>query len=147
MSSSSSLGSSAASASAPSIDQSGDENAPLWGYVTKLVKRGEGRSGCLESFSDSDSICDRGVMEPVDIKTENNPHQGFIYASYQERATFISHGNITRHAKQYGDTLLAQICGTIAADKKRHETAYVKVMQKIFEVDPDESVISFAQMM
>ena len=22
-------------------------------------------SGCLESFSDSDSICDRGVMEPV----------------------------------------------------------------------------------
>ncbi|XP_028063908.1 uncharacterized protein LOC114267118 [Camellia sinensis] len=45
MSSSSSLGSSAASASAPSIDQSGDENAPLWGYVTKLVKRGEGGSG------------------------------------------------------------------------------------------------------
>ncbi|KAI8003283.1 hypothetical protein LOK49_LG08G01993 [Camellia lanceoleosa] len=82
-----------------------------------------------------------------DIKTENNPHQGFIYASYQERATFISHGNTARHAKQYGDTLLAQICGTIAADKKRHETAYVKVMQKIFEVDPDESVISFAQMM
>ncbi|CAL5348092.1 unnamed protein product [Camellia sinensis] len=63
------------------------------------------------------------------------------------RATFISHGNTTRHAKQYGDTLLAQICGTIAADQKRHETAYVKVMQKIFEVDPDESVILFAQMM
>ncbi|CAL5347327.1 unnamed protein product [Camellia sinensis] len=45
MSSSGSLGSSAASASAPSIDQSGDENAPLWGYVTKLVRRGEGGSG------------------------------------------------------------------------------------------------------
>ncbi|CAM8910979.1 hypothetical protein QQ045_032876 [Rhodiola kirilowii] len=29
----------------------------------------------------------------MDPKTENNPYLGFIYTSFQERATFISHGN------------------------------------------------------
>ncbi|CAH8342886.1 unnamed protein product [Eruca vesicaria subsp. sativa] len=29
----------------------------------------------------------------IDPKTENNPYLGFIYTSFQERATFISHGN------------------------------------------------------
>ncbi|KAL7176757.1 hypothetical protein ACSBR2_030162 [Camellia fascicularis] len=101
----------------------------------------------MESFHTQLAIPHQWFPHFFDIKTENNPHQGFIYASYQERATFISHGNTARHAKQYGDTLLAQICGTIAADAKQHETAYVKVMQKIFEVNPDENVISFAQMM
>ncbi|KAL5773552.1 hypothetical protein ACOSQ2_013476 [Xanthoceras sorbifolium] len=57
----------------------------------------------------------------------NNPYNGFIYTSFQERATFISHGNTAKLAKDHGDLKLAQICGIIAVDEKRHETAYTKV--------------------
>lgn len=42
---------------------------------------------------------------------------------------------------------LAQICGTIASDEKRHETAYTKIVEKLFEIDPDGTVIAFADMM
>lgn len=82
-----------------------------------------------------------------DPGTENNPYLGFLYTSFQERATFISHGNTARHAKEYGDLKLAQICGTIAADEKRHETAYTKIVEKLFEIDPDYTVMAFADMM
>ncbi|VVB14712.1 unnamed protein product [Arabis nemorensis] len=83
----------------------------------------------------------------MDPKTENNPYLGFIYTSFQERATFISHGNTARLAKNLGDSKLAQICGTIAADEKRHETAYTKIVEKLFEIDPDSTIMGFADMM
>ncbi|XP_010905205.1 stearoyl-[acyl-carrier-protein] 9-desaturase, chloroplastic-like [Elaeis guineensis] len=83
----------------------------------------------------------------MDPRTENSPYLGFIYTSFQERATFISHGNTARLAKDYGDLKLAQICGTIAADEKRHETAYTKIVEKLFEIDPDGTVLAFADMM
>ena len=53
-------------------------------------------------------------------KTENNPYLGFVYTSFQERATKISHGNTARFAKEHGDEQLAAdtICGArIAADE------------------------------
>lgn len=83
----------------------------------------------------------------MDPGTENNPYLGFIYTSFQERATFISHGNTARLAKDYGDLKLAQVCGIIASDEKRHETAYTKIIEKLFEIDPDGTVLSFADMM
>lgn len=42
---------------------------------------------------------------------------------------------------------MAQICGTIAADERRHETAYTKIVEKLFEIDPDGTVMAFADMM
>lgn len=42
---------------------------------------------------------------------------------------------------------LAQICGSIAADEKRHETAYTKIVEKLFEIDPDTTLLAFADMM
>ncbi|KAL4292015.1 hypothetical protein GQ457_14G001440 [Hibiscus cannabinus] len=83
----------------------------------------------------------------MDPRTENNPYLGFIYTSFQERATFISHGNTARLAKEHGDINLAQICGNIASDEKRHETAYTKIVEKLFEIDPDGTVLAFADMM
>ena len=87
------------------------------------------------------------ISSGMDIKTENNPYLGFIYTSFQERATFISHGNTARYAKGYGDMKLAQICGTIASDEKRHENAYSKIVEKLFEIDPDYTMLAFADMM
>ncbi|CAN6440085.1 unnamed protein product [Victoria cruziana] len=83
----------------------------------------------------------------MDPRTENNPYLGFVYTSFQERATFVSHGNTAAHAKKYGDLKLAKLCGTIAADEKRHETAYTKIIEKLFELDPDGAMLSFADMM
>ena len=82
-----------------------------------------------------------------DPRTENNPYLGFMYTSFQERATFISHGNTARQAKQFGDLKLAQICGTIAADERRHENAYCKIIEKLFELDPNDTMICFEDMM
>ncbi|XP_073047580.1 stearoyl-[acyl-carrier-protein] 9-desaturase, chloroplastic-like [Primulina eburnea] len=83
----------------------------------------------------------------MDVSTENNPYLSFIYVSFQERATFIAHGNTARIAKKYGDTKLAQICGIVAADEKRHEAAYTKIVEKLFEIDPDSTMRSLADMM
>ncbi|KAH7837631.1 hypothetical protein Vadar_016071 [Vaccinium darrowii] len=83
----------------------------------------------------------------MDPQAENNPYLAYIYTSFQERATFISHGNSARLAKKHGDSKLAQICGTIAADEKRHETAYTKIIEKLFEIDPNSTVSALAQMM
>ena len=82
-----------------------------------------------------------------DPQTENNPYLGFVYTSFQERATFISHGNTARHAKEHGDQKLARICGIIAADERRHENAYTKIVEKLFELDPDGTMLAFADMM
>ncbi|XVF84260.1 hypothetical protein PTKIN_Ptkin17bG0018900 [Pterospermum kingtungense] len=83
----------------------------------------------------------------LDPHTENNPYLAFIYGSFQERATFISHGNTARLAKEHGDINFAQICGNIASDEKRHETAYTKIIEKLFEIDPNGTVLAFADMM
>ncbi|RRT41395.1 hypothetical protein BHE74_00046583 [Ensete ventricosum] len=88
-----------------------------------------------------------GSSRRLDPRTENNPYLGLIYTSFQERATFISHGNTARLAKDHGDVNLAHICGTIASDEKRHETAYTKAVEKLFEVDPDYTVLALADMM
>ncbi|KAH7687138.1 Fatty acid desaturase type 2 protein [Dioscorea alata] len=87
------------------------------------------------------------ISSGMDIQAEKSPYMGFIYTSFQERATFISHGNTARLAKVHGDATLAKICGTIAADEKRHEMAYTKVVEKLFDVDPDMTMVSLAEMM
>lgn len=82
-----------------------------------------------------------------DTGADSNPYCGLIYTSFQEKATFISHGNTARHAKLHGDATLAKICGLIAADEKRHELAYTKIVEKLFEVDPDTTMLALADMM
>ncbi|KAG4969506.1 hypothetical protein JHK82_035204 [Glycine max] len=47
-----------------------------------------------------------------DVGMENNPYLGFVYTSFQERATFVAHGNTARLAKEGGDPVLARICDT-----------------------------------
>ncbi|KAI5056561.1 hypothetical protein GOP47_0028379 [Adiantum capillus-veneris] len=83
----------------------------------------------------------------MDRKVDDNPYLAFIYASFQERATFISHGNTARQAKKFGDVKLAQICGIIASDEKRHENAYKKIVEKLFELDPNGTMLCLEDMM
>lgn len=89
----------------------------------------------------------RLISSGMDVGLEQNPYYGFIYTSFQERATAISHGNTGRMAGEAGDDKLARICGTIAADEKRHERAYAKVVEKLLEVDPEETMLALEVMM
>ncbi|XVF39131.1 hypothetical protein PTKIN_Ptkin01aG0011000 [Pterospermum kingtungense] len=83
----------------------------------------------------------------MDPGTENNPYLGFVYTSFQERATFVSHGNTARLAKEGGDDVLGRICGTIASDEKRHELAYCKIIEKLLQVDPNGAMLAISDMM
>ena len=87
------------------------------------------------------------INNGFDPQTGNDPYLGFIYTSFQERATKISHTNVGRLAKKSGETLLHKICGLIAGDEARHEKAYKLFMTKIFEADPVQAIQSFAKMM
>jgi acyl-[acyl-carrier-protein] desaturase len=87
------------------------------------------------------------IKNGFDPKTENDPYLGFIYTSFQERATKISHSNVGRLALKAGEEKLQKICGLIAGDEARHEKAYRLFMQKIFELDPIQAILSFAKMM
>jgi acyl-[acyl-carrier-protein] desaturase len=78
---------------------------------------------------------------------EQDPYKGFIYTSFQERATKISHGNVAFIAGKEGDQRLQRICGVIAADEGRHEKGYQAIVQKCFEIDPNGTMIAFAEMM
>ncbi|MCD7452088.1 Desa1p [Datura stramonium] len=86
------------------------------------------------------------IAAGLDNKLENNPYLGFVYTSLQERATSLTHGNMARLAKEAGDPVLARICGTIAADEKRHENAYTKIIEKLLEVDPNTTMLAIANM-
>lgn len=49
------------------------------------------------------------ITSGMDPKTENDPYLGFIYTSFQERATKISHGNTAAHAAKYGECLVLHL--------------------------------------
>lgn len=87
------------------------------------------------------------INNGFDPHTENDPYLGFIYTSFQERATKISHSNVARLAIKAGEDKLHKICGVIAGDEARHEKAYKLFMTKIFETDPVQAILSFSKMM
>lgn len=87
------------------------------------------------------------IGKGMDPKTDNNPYLGFIYTSFQERATKISHGHTASQALNYGDEILGKICGSISADESRHEIAYTKIVDEIFRLDPSGAILGFANMM
>lgn len=82
-----------------------------------------------------------------DLKSGNDPYQSLVYASFQERATKISHANTGKVAEKCGDSWLAHICATIAGDEARHEEAYKKFFAEVIRRDPGKAVTAFALMM
>eukprot|EP00565_Helicotheca_tamesis_P003036 CAMPEP_0185740920 /NCGR_PEP_ID=MMETSP1171-20130828/38679_1 /TAXON_ID=374046 /ORGANISM="Helicotheca tamensis, Strain CCMP826" /LENGTH=414 /DNA_ID=CAMNT_0028412851 /DNA_START=714 /DNA_END=1958 /DNA_ORIENTATION=- len=78
---------------------------------------------------------------------QKDPYRGFVYTSFQERATKISHGNVGKLAREAGDKNLAQICARIAGDEARHEKAYQRFVTEILQRDADGVIKVFADMM
>ncbi|MBW8362208.1 MAG: acyl-ACP desaturase [Kaistella sp.] len=87
------------------------------------------------------------IQDGFDIGTSMDPYRNFVYTSFQETATNISHRRVGTLAKQSGNRKLAQMCGVIAADEARHAKAYKHFVTKIFELDPSEMMLAFEDMM
>ncbi len=87
------------------------------------------------------------IADGFDIGTGHDPYRNFIYTSFQELATNVSHRRVASLAKKDGDTLLSKMCGVIASDEARHAKAYKDFMSRIFEVDPNEALMAFEDMM
>lgn len=80
-------------------------------------------------------------------EARKDPYRGFVYTSFQERATKVSHANVGKLARREGDTRLAKICNKIAGDEGRHEKAYQLFSEEILARDPDGLLMVFGDMM
>uniref|UniRef100_A0A7R9WFJ9 Acyl-[acyl-carrier-protein] desaturase n=1 Tax=Pseudictyota dubia TaxID=2749911 RepID=A0A7R9WFJ9_9STRA len=80
-------------------------------------------------------------------EAQKDPYRGFVYTSFQERATKISHGNVGKLAREAGDKNLQKICAIIAGDEGRHEKAYQRFVTEILQRDPDGLINVFGAMM
>lgn len=87
------------------------------------------------------------IADGFDLQTGHDPYRAFVYTSFQEAATNISHRRVAQLAKKDGDLLLAKICGNIAADEARHAKVYKSFVSRIFEVDPSNMMLAFEDMM
>lgn len=87
------------------------------------------------------------IADGFDIGTGRDPYRNFIYTSFQELATNVSHRRVASLAKKDGDTLLSKMCGVIASDEARHAKAYKDFISRVFEVDANEAMLAFEDMM
>lgn len=87
------------------------------------------------------------INDGFDIGTGSDPYRNFIYTSFQELATNISHRRVASFSKKVGNQRLAKICGVIASDEARHASAYIDFIKRIFELDPSQVMLAFEDMM
>ena len=87
------------------------------------------------------------LADGFDVGTAKDPYRSFIYTSFQELATNLSHRRVAQFAKQDGDDLLSKICGHVASDEARHANAYKSFANKIFILDTNEMMLAFEDMM
>ena len=87
------------------------------------------------------------LNDGFDPGTDRDPYKNFVFTSFQELATYISHNRVAQLAKKYGDHKLSKICRLIAGDEMRHHHAYTEFVDRIFKVDPSEMLLAFHYMM
>ncbi len=87
------------------------------------------------------------IADGFDLQTAGDPYRSFVYTSFQELATNLSHGRVAALAKHADNAELARICATVAGDEMRHARAYSSFVKRIFELDPNEMMLAFEDMM
>nr|WP_028298528.1 acyl-ACP desaturase [Olivibacter sitiensis] len=87
------------------------------------------------------------IKDGFDIGTGRDPYRNFVYTSFQELATNVSHRRVASLAKKSGDRLLSKMCGVIASDEARHAKAYMSFITHAVKVDASEVLIAFEDMM
>ncbi len=87
------------------------------------------------------------IADGFDIGTATDPYKNFVYTSFQELATYISHNNVAKIARKKGHKALAKMSKIIAGDEMRHHVAYTEFVKQIFKIDPSEMMLAFQHMM
>lgn len=87
------------------------------------------------------------INDGFDIGTGRDPYKNFVYTSFQELATNISHKRVGQLAKKKGNKMLSKMCSIIAGDEMRHHLAYREFVKIIFDHDPSEMMLAFHDMM
>jgi acyl-[acyl-carrier-protein] desaturase len=87
------------------------------------------------------------IMDGFDLGLDRDPYRNFVYTSFQELATHISHKRVGELAREKGNHHLEKLCRTIAGDEMRHHLAYREFVKKIIELDASEVLSVFADMM
>ena len=87
------------------------------------------------------------ISDGFDTQAGTDPYTSFVFTSFQELATNVSHRRVASQVKANGDERLGKICGVIAADEARHAKAYKKFVSLILEMDPDGILLAFEDMM
>jgi acyl-[acyl-carrier-protein] desaturase len=82
-----------------------------------------------------------------DPRANPDLYAGLVYTSFQERATKISHNNVSKLADKEGNKSLGNICRRIAGDEARHEAFYTRLMGAVFAADPNGAMITCATML
>jgi len=87
------------------------------------------------------------INDGGDTGNENDPYRTFVYTSFQELATRVSHLNVGRLARDLGAKRLYDLSARVAGDEQRHARAYKLFISKIMELDPNEAMLAIQDMM
>ncbi|WP_445730696.1 acyl-ACP desaturase [Mariniflexile sp.] len=87
------------------------------------------------------------IADGFDIGTDRDPYKNFVYTSFQELATYVSHNRVAKIATQSGNKQLGKMCKIISGDEMRHHHAYSEFVERIFKVDPSQMMMAFHDMM
>ncbi len=87
------------------------------------------------------------INDGFDPGTGRDPYRNFVFTSFQELATYVSHNRVAQLAKKLGDNRLAKMCKIIAGDEMRHHLAYSEFVNRIFKIDASEMLLAFEYMM
>ena len=83
------------------------------------------------------------IRNGFNSRSKGSEYAGLVYTAFQERATRISHGNVSRLAASQGEENLAKICRKISADEARHEAFYTRVVGEVMQRDPEGAVLAY----
>ncbi len=87
------------------------------------------------------------IADGFDIGTSTDPYKNFVYTSFQELATYVSHNNVAKLARKKGHKALAKMSKIIAGDEMRHHVAYSHFVKEIFKIDASEMMLAYFYMM
>ncbi len=137
-------------------DESGTDTTP-WAKWTRAWTAEENRHGdilnrylYLTGRVDMHSIeltIHHLIRNGFNLGSGNHVYKSIVYASFQERATRVSHRNMGLLAHKWGEKKLGKICTLIAGDEARHEQAYQNLFKVCLEKDPDGAMIAMGEML
>lgn len=139
------------------VDQHGEEGDNGWAKWVRMWTAEENRHGDLlnkyiylsgrVNMREVEISTQHLIADGFDIGTARDPYKNFVYTSFQELATYVSHNNVAKIARGAGLKELGKMCKIIAGDEMRHHKAYTEFVRQIFEVDPSEMMLAYFNMM